>query len=56
MQLPTPFRGFALTVPQVIDLVGGYQDVGTQMLIFSSYKNDVETLELFAEEVMPKFG
>jgi F420-dependent oxidoreductase-like protein len=56
LQLPDPFRGYALTVSQVIDLVGGYQDVGTQMLILSSYKNDVETLELFADEVMPKFG
>lgn len=56
MQLPNPFRGFALTVPQVIDLVGGYQDAGSQLLIFSSYKNDAETLELFADEVMPKFG
>jgi F420-dependent oxidoreductase-like protein len=56
MQLPNPFRGYALTVPQVIDLVGGYQDIGTQMLILSSYKNDPETLELFADEVMPKFG
>jgi F420-dependent oxidoreductase-like protein len=56
MQLPNPFRGYALTVPQVIDLVGGYQDIGTQMLILSSYKNDAETLELFADEVMPKFG
>lgn len=56
VNLPDPFRGYALTVPQVIDLVRSYQDVGIQLLIFSSYKNDVETLELFAEEVIPKFG
>jgi F420-dependent oxidoreductase-like protein len=56
MNLPDPFRGAALTVPQVIDLVGGYQDAGSQLMIISSYKNDVETLELFASEVMPKFG
>ena len=56
MKLPDPFRGFALTVPQVIDLVGGYQDVGSQLMIVSSYKNDAETLELFAGEVMPKFA
>jgi F420-dependent oxidoreductase-like protein len=55
LQLPDPFRGYALTVPQVIDLVGSYQDVGSQMMILSSYKNDKETLELFAAEVMPKF-
>jgi F420-dependent oxidoreductase-like protein len=55
MKLPNPFRGHALTVPQAVDLVGAYQEVGSQMLIFSSYKNDVKTLELFAAEVMPKF-
>jgi F420-dependent oxidoreductase-like protein len=55
LQLPDPFRGYALTVPQVIDLVGTYQDVGSQMMILSSYKNDKETLELFAAEVMSKF-
>jgi F420-dependent oxidoreductase-like protein len=56
MNLPDPFRGYALTVPQVINMVGGYQDAGSQMLIFSSYKNDAETLELFAADVMPKFA
>lgn len=55
LQLPDQFRGYALTVPQVIDLVGGYQNIGSQMMILSSYKNDKETLELFASEVMPKF-
>ena len=56
MKLPDPFRGYALTVPQVIDLVGGYQDAGSQMMILSSYKNDAETLESFAAEIMPKFA
>jgi F420-dependent oxidoreductase-like protein len=55
MNLPDPFRGNAMMVSQAIDLVGAYQEAGTQMLIFSSYQNDVETLELFAAEVMPKF-
>jgi F420-dependent oxidoreductase-like protein len=55
MKLPDPFRGYALTVSQAIDLVGSYKDVGSQMMIFSSYKNDVETLELFAAEVIPEF-
>jgi F420-dependent oxidoreductase-like protein len=50
------FRGHAITVPQVIDLVGQFQDVGVQTLIFSSYKNDRETLDLFASDVMPKFA
>jgi len=56
MNLPDSFRGGAMTVPQVIDLVGEYKDAGSQMMILSSYKNDVETLELFAAEVMPKFA
>lgn len=55
LKLPDPFRGSALTIPQVIDLVGNYQDAGSQMMIFSSYKNDMETLELFASEVIPHF-
>jgi F420-dependent oxidoreductase-like protein len=55
MKLPDPFRGYALTVSQAIDLVCSYQNVGSQMMIFSSYKNDAETLELFAAEVIPKF-
>jgi F420-dependent oxidoreductase-like protein len=50
------FRGNALTPAQAIDLVGKYQDIGVQILIFSTYKNDRETLELFASEVMPKFS
>ncbi|MEW5940921.1 MAG: LLM class F420-dependent oxidoreductase [Chloroflexota bacterium] len=50
------FRGYALTVTQAIDLVGEYQKAGSQLLILSSYRNDMETLELFAEDVMPKFG
>jgi len=56
MNLPGPFRGYALTVPQAIDLVQSYGHAGVQLLIFSSYKNDMETLELFAEEVLPEFG
>ena len=56
MNLPDSFRGGAMTIPQVIDLVGSYKDAGSQMMILSSYKNDVETLELFAAEVMPKFA
>ena len=49
------FRGHALTPAQTLDLIGKYQDVGVQMVIFSAYKNDRETLELFASDVMPKF-
>ena len=49
------FRGHAITVPQAVDLVGQFKAVGVQTLIFSAYKNDLETLDLFAEDVMPKF-
>lgn len=49
------FRGNALTPAQTVDLIGKYQEAGVQMVIFSAYKNDRETLELFASDVMPKF-
>ncbi len=48
-------RGFIMTIPQAVDLVGKYQDVGVQMFITSIVKNDRETLELLAGEVMPHF-
>ena len=50
------FRSFAGTVPQVTDLVGRYRDAGVQLLISSAYKNDTETLELLAADVMPAFA
>ena len=50
-----PLRGFVGTVSQAIDLVGQYRDAGIQLLINSDYRNDMETLELFASEVMPHF-
>jgi len=56
LQLPEPFRGYALTVAQAVDLFGQYQDAGTQLLIVSSYKNEVESLQLLASDVMPKFA
>lgn len=56
LAVPAPFYGFAGTVTQVIDLVGQYRDAGVQLLISSAYRNDHETLELLAAEVMPKFA
>jgi hypothetical protein len=32
-----------------------YQDAGVQLLINSDYRNDIETHELMAAEVMPHF-
>ncbi|TWT10009.1 LLM class F420-dependent oxidoreductase [Reyranella sp. CPCC 100927] len=55
LAVPESFYGFAGTVSDVIDLVGRYRDAGAQLFICSAYKNDVETLELLAADVMPHF-
>jgi hypothetical protein len=49
-------RGFVGTVSTAIDLIGQYQDAGVQLLINSDYRNDSETHELFASDVMPHFA
>jgi hypothetical protein len=51
-----PLRGFIGTVSEAIDLVGQYRDAGVQLLINSDYRNDRETLEIFASEIMPRFA
>ena len=51
-----PLRGFVGTVSEAIDLVGQYRDAGVQLLINSDYRNDRETLEIFASEIMPHFA
>jgi alkanesulfonate monooxygenase SsuD/methylene tetrahydromethanopterin reductase-like flavin-dependent oxidoreductase (luciferase family) len=56
LAVPDPFRGFALTTTQAVDLAGRYRDVGVQLLICSFYKNDQETMELLASDVMPHFA
>lgn len=48
-------RGNVLTVNQAVDLVGRYQDIGVQLMISGIVKNDPETLELLASDVMPHF-
>jgi alkanesulfonate monooxygenase SsuD/methylene tetrahydromethanopterin reductase-like flavin-dependent oxidoreductase (luciferase family) len=53
---PDPQRSAALTVAQAIDLVGRYQAVGTQLLICRFFRNDWETMELLAGEIMPHFA
>ena len=55
MGVVDPFRGHAVTVSQAVDLVGRYQEVGVQMIISGIYKNDRETLEFLAGDVMPAF-
>ncbi len=52
----TPFRGIGGTVSQVVDQIGQYRDAGVQLFITSVYRNDVETLELLASDVMPHFA
>lgn len=56
LALPAQYNGFVGTVSQVTDLVGQYRDAGVQLLIGHPYKNDVETLELLAADVMPGFA
>jgi len=51
---PEPFRGFLVTVPQAIDLIGRYKEVGVQTFISSFWRNDRESMELLAGDVMPK--
>lgn len=56
LAVPEQYYGFAGTTAQVADLVGQYRDAGVQLLISSAYKNDAETLELLAADVMPAFA
>jgi F420-dependent oxidoreductase-like protein len=48
-------RGFVGTVSEAIDLIGQYQDSGVDLLI-NGDRNDAETRELFASDVMPHFA
>jgi alkanesulfonate monooxygenase SsuD/methylene tetrahydromethanopterin reductase-like flavin-dependent oxidoreductase (luciferase family) len=56
LDAPNPIRGFAGTVSQVTDLIGRYRDAGVQLFISGAYKNDAETLELLASDVIPHFA
>ena len=51
-----PLRGFVGTVSEAIDLIGQYQDAGIDLLINADRRNDVETREVFASDVMPHFA
>jgi F420-dependent oxidoreductase-like protein len=51
-----PLRGFVGTVSEAVDLIGRYRDEGVDLLINSDYRNDLETHELFASDIMPHFG
>ncbi len=56
LALPEPFRGHALTVAQAQNLVGRYQEAGVQTFITSFWRNDAESMELLATDVMPHFS
>ncbi|MBS0644219.1 MAG: LLM class F420-dependent oxidoreductase [Proteobacteria bacterium] len=49
------FNGFAGTVEAAMNLIGTYRDAGVDMLIASIAKNDAETMQLLASEIVPKF-
>jgi hypothetical protein len=51
-----PLQGFVGTVSEAVDLIGQYRDAGVQLLMNSDYRNDMETRELMAAEVMPHFA
>ena len=51
-----PSPAFFGTVSEAIDLIGQYHDAGIDLLINADRRNDVETRELFASEVMPHFA
>ncbi|MGZ5909850.1 MAG: hypothetical protein ACXWLB_08235, partial [Reyranella sp.] len=51
-----PLRGFVGTASEAIDLVGQHQDAGIELLINADRRNDVESRELFASDVMPHFA
>src|SRR6266566_3672788 len=51
-----PLRGFVGTVSEAIDLIGQYQDAGIDLLINADRRNDAESRELFASDVMPHFA
>ena len=50
--------GFAFvgTASKATDLIGQYRDLGAQLFISSALKNDTETLELLATDIIPHFA
>lgn len=45
----------AATIPQLVDTVSRYREAGAQTIVSSIHRNDPETLELLAGDVMPHF-
>jgi F420-dependent oxidoreductase-like protein len=57
-RLPTggSLPGFAGTVSEAVEVMRQYQEVGVDLLIYSDRWNDVETRELLASDVIPRFA
>ena len=56
MNVTEQHKVIAVSVPQAVDVVGRFREVGAHTLICSVHRNDPETLELLAAEVMPHIG
>jgi F420-dependent oxidoreductase-like protein len=56
LNTPAQLPGVVGTVSQVMEVLGRYQEIGIQLFIANIYKNDTETEELLATEVMPHFA
>ena len=56
LSAPTQLSGVAGTVPQAMEVMGRYHEAGVQLFIANVYKNDAETEELLATEVIPHFA
>ncbi|MFN8521736.1 MAG: TIGR03560 family F420-dependent LLM class oxidoreductase [Chloroflexota bacterium] len=50
-----PLGGFIGTVAEAIDEVGAHRDAGIDLLIYADRRNDPESREIFASDVMPRF-
>ena len=51
-----PLRGFIGTVSEATDLIGQYRDAGIDLLINADRRNDEDSRELFASDIMPHFA
>jgi F420-dependent oxidoreductase-like protein len=51
-----PLGDFVGTVSEAVDLIGRYREAGVELLINSDHRNDSETHELMASEIMPHFA
>jgi hypothetical protein len=51
-----PLRGFVGTISEAIDLIGQYRHAGVDLMINADRRDDTETRELFAADVMPHFA